>query len=92
MKKVGLTDTVFLEGSRKLRVERVYLRVFPGFLQGNDCEKSRKTLVENVLKSLDIKSWPSEVAMGWVWKNLGISGLKIPGFRNFRICRHKNRK
>ena len=40
---------------------------------------------ENVLKSLDIKSWPSEVAMGWDGKNLGISGLKIPGFRDFRI-------
>ena len=31
---------------------------------------------ENVLKSLDIKSWPSEVAMGW--DGMG----KIWGFRD----------
>ena len=47
MRKVARTDTVFLEGSRKLRVERVYLRICPGwFWQGNDCEKSPKTLVK----------------------------------------------
>ena len=34
MKKIVLTDTVFPEGSRRLCVERVHLRVSPGFLQG----------------------------------------------------------
>ena len=47
MKKVGLSDTVLVEISRKLRAERVHLRISPGwFWQGNDCEKSPKTLVK----------------------------------------------
>ena len=76
MKKVGLSDTVFLEGSQKLGVGRVHLRVSLGWFCKEKCEKSRKTLVENELTSLDIKSWPSEGAMGW--DGMG----KIWGFRD----------
>ena len=77
MKKVAPMDTVFLEGSRKLCVGKsVHLRLSLGSFCKEKCEKSRKTLVENVLKSLDIKSWPSEVAMGW--DGMG----KIWGFRD----------
>ena len=74
MKKVGLSDTVFLEGSQKLGV-CIYAHFLSVFCTGK-CEKSRKTLVENVLKSLDIKSWPSEVTMAW--DGMG----KIWGFRD----------
>ena len=51
MKKVGLTDTVLVEMSRKFRVERVKLCVFRGdsFWQ----EKVRSTLVKKEKKSLD---------------------------------------
>ena len=80
MKKVGLSDTVLVEIGRKLRVGRVHLRLSPGSFCKEKCKKSRKTLVENVLTSLDIKSWPSEVAMGW--DGMGKSGdfgIKNPG-------------
>ena len=88
MKKVGLSDTVFPEGSRRLCVERVHLRVSPAFLQGNDCEKSRKTLGKNGLKSLHI----SISGMGL---NPGIfAGLKIGDLSrtNPKIPRFSSRK
>ena len=50
MKKVGLSDTVLVEISRKLRVERVKFAFFAvSFWQG----KVRSTLVKNGKKSLD---------------------------------------
>ena len=47
MKKVGLSDTVLVEMSRKLRVERVKLCVFRGFFLArksafNACKKWKK--------------------------------------------------
>ena len=65
MRKVAPKDTVFLEGSRKLRVERVYLRICPGWFWQGKLRKIAKNACKKALKSLDIKSWPSEVAMGW---------------------------
>ena len=76
MKKVAPTDTVFLEGSRKLCVGVCIYAHFLSVFCKEKCEKSPKTLVENLLESLDTKSWPSEVAMGW--DGMG----KIWGFRD----------
>ena len=65
MKKIVLTDTVLVEISRKLRVERVYLRISPGWFWQGKLRKIAKNAFKKGLKSLDIESWPSEVALGW---------------------------
>ena len=73
-------DTGFHEGSRKMRVEFVHLRVFPGWFWQGKLRKIAKNACQKGLKSLDISSSPSEVTMGWD-KNpgiLGFFGIKIP--------------
>ena len=87
MKKVGLSDTVFPKGSRRLCVERVHLRVSPGFLQGK-LRKIAKNAWKKALKSLDI----SIPGMGL---NAGIfAGLKIGELSrtNPKIPRFSSRK
>ena len=54
MKKVGHSDTVLVEISRKLRVERVYLRISPGWFWQGKLRKIAKHACKNGLKSLDI--------------------------------------
>ena len=52
MKKVGLSDTVLAEISRKLRVERVKFGVFPGAkIGGKKTKISRKFKSEGFFKS-----------------------------------------
>ena len=74
MKKLAHTDTVFQEGSLKMCVEFVHLRVFPGWFWQGKLRKIAKNACQKGLKSLDISSSPSEVTMGWD---------KIRGFWDF---------
>ena len=50
MKKIARSDTVVLEGSRKMCVESVHVRVSPGFFGKANCENSRITLVKKWTK------------------------------------------
>ena len=53
MKKVGLSDTVLVEISRKLRVERVKFGVFPGAkIAAKKTKISRKLESEDFLKNV----------------------------------------
>ena len=54
MTKIARTDTVLVEIWRKLRVERVYLRISRGWFWQGKLRKIAKNACKKGLKSLDI--------------------------------------
>ena len=85
MKIVARTDTVFLEGSRRLCVGRVHLRVYPGLFFQGKLQKIAKNARENLgiwdpgkIREIQKES-QSEKSLGYFGIPLGKSPKKSRG-------------
>ena len=76
MKKIARSDTVVLEGSRKMCVESVHVRVSPGFFGKANCENSRITLVKKWTKISRYFKSAIRAGYGFFYPEK----TKIPGF------------